>query len=70
MHVCGNNVNDTMTRSIVRVLQEGKAASDENSLYVLGSLADLQQGTFDVTYLPFFFSFFFCGPFSVICILT
>jgi hypothetical protein len=42
MHVCGNNVNDTMTSSTVRVLQEGKAGSDENSLYVLGSLADLQ----------------------------
>jgi hypothetical protein len=54
MPVCDNNVNDTMTRSTVRVLQEGKAASDENSLYVLGSLADLQRGTFDVTYLHFF----------------
>ena len=63
MHVCGNNVNDTMTRSTVRVLQEGKAASDENSLYVLGSLADLQQGTFDVTYLPFFFLLFLLWPF-------
>ena len=39
------------------LLQEGKADSDGNSLFVLGSLADLQQGTFDVTYLSLFFSF-------------
>ena len=41
-----------------------------NSLCVLGSLADLQQGTFDVTYLSLFFSFFFCDPFSVNWILA
>jgi hypothetical protein len=46
------------------LLQEGKAGSDGNSLCVLGSLADLQQGTFDVTYLPFFSPFSFVALFK------
>lgn len=65
-------VNDTpncqlctgLHSGIVLQEQEGKAASDKNSLCVLGSLADLQQGTFDVTYLPFFPPFSFVTLFQ------
>jgi hypothetical protein len=44
-------------------LHEGKAVCDEISLHVLGSLANLQQGKFDVTYLHFFLHLFVLWPF-------
>ena len=70
MHVCEWHAQLCAAMHSGILLQEGKADSDGNSLFVLGSLADLQQGTFDVTYLSLFFSFFFCDPFSVNWILA